>query len=54
VKHGLISEEMDLEEIARPPLFVPESTPAIRAAGDVQEQGDDVPIVVDEYGAVDG
>jgi putative hemolysin len=54
VKHGLISDTLNLEEIARPPLFVPESTHALKLLETFKNKGTHMALVVDEYGAVEG
>lgn len=54
IKHGLISESIVLSELVRPPLFVPEATPAYKLLDTFQKSGDHVALVVDEYGALRG
>lgn len=54
VKNGLVSDAIDLEAIAAPPMFVPESTPALRMLQTFKESGRHVALVVDEYGALEG
>jgi putative hemolysin len=54
IKHGLVSETINLAEIARPPLFVPETTPALKVLETFKHKGVHMALVVDEYGAVEG
>lgn len=44
----------DLRRLARPPLLVPENTPALDVLDRFQETGDQMAIVVDEHGGVQG
>lgn len=54
IKHGLISDAINLGELVRPPLFVPEATPAYKLLDTFQKSGNHVALVVDEYGALRG
>ncbi len=54
VKHALVSETIDLAQIARRALFVPEATPAIRLPERFGQAGTRFAFVVDEYGGVEG
>lgn len=54
IKHGLISDTINLNELVRPPLFVPEATPAYKLLDTFQKSGNHVALVVDEYGALRG
>ncbi len=47
-------QPVDLKTLAQPPLFVPESTPAIRALTNMRTTGDNVVLVIDEYGGLQG
>lgn len=48
------SQPADLRALARPPLFVPESTPAFKMLDDLRETGHHVALVIDEYGGLQG
>ena len=55
VKHGMIAGDViNLRELARPPVFVPEATPAIRLLDRFREARTHVMFVVDEFGGVKG
>lgn len=54
VKSGLISENPDLAQLARPPMFVPESTPALKLLELFKESGNHLAFVLDEYGVLEG
>lgn len=54
VKHGLISEEINLESLARPPMFVPESATALRVLEQFKETHCHIAFVLDEYGVMVG
>jgi putative hemolysin len=54
VKSGLISEDIDLEALARDPMFVPESTPALKLLEQFKETGTHLAFVLDEYGVLEG
>lgn len=45
---------MDVEEIMRPSLVVPESTPVLRLLEQFRQSGQHIAIVVDEYGSIEG
>ena len=47
-------EAVDMAAAARKPLFVPEATSALVALDSFQRSGDQLAVVVDEYGAVQG
>lgn len=54
IKHGLISPTINLAELVRPPVFVPEATSAYKLLDTFQKSGNHVALVVDEYGALRG
>lgn len=54
VRHLLVSQTADLGEIARPPLYVPEATPAIKLHETFRKAKTRFAFVVDEYGGVEG
>jgi putative hemolysin len=54
VKHGLISDEIDLRTLARKPVFIPESATAIKTLEQFQSSGVHLAFVLDEYGVVVG
>lgn len=54
IKHGLISETINLSDLVRPPMFVPEATSAYKLLETFQKSGNHVALVVDEYGALRG
>jgi putative hemolysin len=45
---------VDLKSLARPALFIPESTPALKALTNMRTSGDNVILVIDEYGGLQG
>jgi putative hemolysin len=47
-------EPDSLREVARRPTIVPESLPALKALDRFRATGDDIAVVVDEYGGVQG
>lgn len=47
-------EPLDLEKIAEPPLFVPESKPALSLLDDLKESDSNSAVVLDEYGGFSG
>lgn len=53
-RHLLVSQTVDLGEIAAEPLYVPEAIPAIRLAERFRQAGTRFAFVVDEYGGVEG
>jgi putative hemolysin len=54
VKNGLITGAIELRPLVRPPLFVPESSPALSVLELFREQGVHIAFVLDEYGALEG
>lgn len=54
VKSGLISDDVRLTELARKPMFVPESLPALKLLDLFRERTDRVAFVLDEYGVLEG
>ncbi|MCC6322045.1 MAG: HlyC/CorC family transporter [Phycisphaerales bacterium] len=54
VKQTLVREEIRLAEIVKPPLFVPESTPAIEMVEIFRTQRTHIAFVLDEYGVLEG
>src|SRR5262249_19514567 len=50
----LAGVKMDLKENLRPPLFVPESVPALRLLEMFKKSRTHMALVVDEYGGVEG
>ena len=54
VKHGLISDEINLKSLARKPMFVPESATALRVLEQFQRGGTHIAFVLDEYGVLVG
>nr|HRJ50946.1 hemolysin family protein [Phycisphaerales bacterium] len=53
-RHLMVSRTVDLAEIAKPPLYVPEAIPAIRLAERFRQAGTKFAFVVDEYGGGEG
>jgi putative hemolysin len=47
-------EPLDLEAVLRPPLFLPETTPALRVLEAFKETGATMCLVIDEYGGLHG
>lgn len=47
-------EKIDLEKIAEPPLFVPESKPALSLLDDLKASDSNFAVVLDEYGGFSG
>ncbi len=47
-------EKIDLEKIAEPPLFVPESKPALSLLDDLKASESNFAVVLDEYGGFSG
>lgn len=45
---------VDLEQLLRPPLFVPESMPMLRVLGMFKQTGVHLALVIDEFGGVEG
>lgn len=54
VRAGILSDTVDLRALARPPLFIPESTPAIKVLDQFRTSGKHIAFVVDEYGSMRG
>jgi putative hemolysin len=54
VKHGLISDEINLRTLARKPMFVPESATAMRVLEQFKRGGTHIAFVLDEYGVLVG
>lgn len=54
VKAGLVSDEIDLRSIVRPPKFVPEYATALKALDLFRSSGVHLAFVVDEYGGLVG
>lgn len=54
VKHGLISDEVNLGALAHPPLFIPESAFAIKALEKFRDSRIHIAFVLDEYGVLVG
>lgn len=54
VKHGLISDSVDLTSLAQPPVFIPESAFAIKALEKFRDSRVHIAFVIDEYGVVVG
>jgi putative hemolysin len=52
--HDLAGEPLDLEALARPALFVPETMPAFRALETFKQSGAQLALVIDEYGGLEG
>jgi putative hemolysin len=47
-------EPLDLQAVARKPLMLPEATPAFEALERFQESGDQMALIIDEHGSVEG
>ncbi len=54
VKHGLISDEINLRSLARKPMFVPESATALKVLEQFKRAGTHIAFVLDEYGVLVG
>jgi putative hemolysin len=54
VKHGLISDELDLRALCRKPYFVPESATALKVLEQFKNRSTHLAFVLDEYGALVG
>ena len=54
VKAGLISDDVTLEQLATPPLFVPENTPALELLDLFRESHQHIAFVADEHGTLEG
>lgn len=54
VKAGLLQRTIDLKVLARQPLFVPESMPALRVLEEFRKGQSHIAFVLDEYGVLAG
>jgi putative hemolysin len=54
VKAGLITDDITLGELARPPAFVPENTPALELLELFRENREHIVFVADEHGTLEG
>ena len=55
ITYGLLAgQEFKVAEVARPPVYVPDTMPALRMLDEFQRTRDHVAFVVDEYGGVQG
>lgn len=54
VKSGLLTDRVSLSDLAQPPLYVPESLPALRALETFREARTHLAFVTDEYGGLVG
>ena len=54
IKSGLLTQSINLRILARKPLFVPESTPALRLLEDFRRSRQHIAFVLDEYGVITG
>jgi len=54
VRSLMVSEELDLTALSRPPMYVPETTPAIKLLETFKRSGGHLAFVVDEYGGIEG
>lgn len=54
VKAGLITEDVTLGELAHPPVFVPENTPALELLEMFKENREHIVFVTDEHGTLEG
>jgi putative hemolysin len=52
--HCLSGEPLDLQAGLQPPLYVPESTPALKVLELFKETGQQMVLVIDEYGGLEG
>lgn len=50
----LSGNSIGLESLLQPPLFIPESMPALRVLDEIKSSGVDVGIVIDEFGGILG
>lgn len=50
----MAGEDVNLQELASPPLFVPESTPALDALERLKQAGQKRAMVINEYGGIEG
>lgn len=51
---SLTSRILDFQEILRQPLFVPDTTPVLRLLDMFRQSGQNLAIIMDEYGSVEG
>jgi putative hemolysin len=54
IKSGLLTQSINLRILARKPLFVPESMPALRLLDEFRKSGQHISFVLDEYGVIAG
>lgn len=54
IKNSLVAEDISLEALARPPLFVPETTQAITMLNRFRRSEQHVALIVDEFGGIEG
>jgi len=54
VKSGLLTQRIDLKILARKPLFVPESMPALRLLEEFRRSQLHIAFILDEYGVISG
>jgi putative hemolysin len=50
----LVGEEVNLEAILQPPLYIPENTPALRVLEQFKQTGIHLALIIDEYGSIEG
>jgi putative hemolysin len=51
---ALAGEKIDLRALIRPPLYVPNTVPALKLLETLRKSGEPVALIVDEYGDFDG
>ena len=54
IKSGLLTQAINMRILARKPLFVPESMPALRLLDEFRRSGQHIAFVLDEYGVIAG
>ncbi len=54
VQHGLVSQSVKLDEVMRKPVFIPESTPALKVLDIFRQQATHIVFILDEYGSLEG
>lgn len=54
VKSGLITDDVNVGQIARPPVFVPENTPALELLEMFRQNREHIVFVADEHGTLEG
>ncbi len=54
VKSGLITDDVNVGQIARPPVFVPENTPALELLEMFRQNREHIVFVTDEHGTLEG